>query len=166
MKKLAVSLMLALFFALPLLAQKTEKVDEEQTVKRAEVPQNILTAFEKSYPNAKIKGYSKETDEGKVVYEIESKEGKIARDVTYAADGNLVSVEESMLFRQLPKPVQAAMKKEFPKSKTVKCEKILKGSVTQYELVIRSGKKQQEVVFDADGKVLETEQAGEEDDKE
>lgn len=166
MKNLSLSFLLTLLIAVPVMAQKSGKGDEEQAIKKGEVPHPILAAFEKSYPKAKVKGYSKEMDKGKAVYEIESTEGKMLRDVTYDEGANLVSVEESLPFAKLPQAVKAAVKKEFPKSKAIRCEKIQKGATTEFEVVMKSGKKQQEIVFDGDGKVVETEQVGEKEEKE
>ena len=160
MKHQVILATLLLAFALPTFAQK--EMSHEQAVKKGQVPKVILAAFEKAYPKAKVKGYSKETDAGKVVYEIESKEGTVARDVSYDSEGNLLSVEETLPFSNLPKAVQDASKKEFPKSKIAKCEKVVKGTTTQYELVFRSGKNVHEVVFDPDGKVMEKEEGKEE----
>ena len=67
----------------------------EQQIGRKGVPAAVLAAFEKAYPNAKIKGYSKETDNGQLVYEVECVEGAVTRDVTFTADGTLVAIEES-----------------------------------------------------------------------
>ena len=71
---------------------------QETSIKKEAVPSSVLEAFRKSYPSATIRGYSKESKEGKTEYEIESVEGKIHRDVTFASDGSLVSVEESIRF--------------------------------------------------------------------
>ena len=162
MKKIAVSLLLVSLLAIPSMAQKSEKGDEEQTIKRKDVPKAILAAFVKSYPKAKVKGYSKETEEGKTVYEIESKEGTAARDVLYAADGTVISIEESLSYSELPDAVRNTITKEYPKAKASKCEKIIKGSITEFEVLLKSGKENVEVVIDSAGNVAEKEQKQEE----
>lgn len=123
----------------------------EQQISRKGVPAAVLTAFEKSYPNATIKGYSKETDNGQVVYEIESVEGGTTRDVTYTADGTLVSVEETLDTSALPPGVKAALDTRFPGGKIRKAEKITKGAVVAYEFKIKHNGRTTEVAFDADG---------------
>lgn len=50
----------------------------------------IEAAFKKAYPNATVKAVSKEKEDGKVQYEVESMDGTQARDVIYLADGTLV----------------------------------------------------------------------------
>lgn len=137
-------------------AQKKEKEKDEegteQSITRKEMPAAVLAAFAKSYPKAKIIGYSKEVDEGKTVYEIESTEGATHRDVTYAADGTLVSVEESMDLSAMPAAVQQAVNKKFPGGKITKSEKVTKGTAVAFEFEIEFKGKTVEVVFDATGK--------------
>jgi len=131
---------------------------QEQSLKKKDVPKAIMGAFEKSYPKATIKGFSKETGKDKVVYEIESTEGDLHRDVSYAVDGSVVSVEESMSFKDLPEPVRSAFAQKYPKAKVISCEKVSEGSATQFELLLRAGKKKYEVVFNADGSIAEKEE--------
>ncbi len=114
----------------------------------------MLAAFENAYPNAKIKGYSKEMDNGRLVYEIESVEGSAARDVTYTADAALVSVEETMDTSELPPGVRAALDKKFPGGKIRKAEKVTKGAVVAYEFKIKHNGRTTEVAFDAEGNEL------------
>lgn len=154
MKTIPLSLLFTLLLVLPTVAQKTQESDEEQSIKRKDVPSNILASFEKSYPKAKIKGYSKETKDNTTVYEIESMAGETHRDVTYAEDGTLVSVEESISASSLPEAVSASLKKEYPKGKIEFCEKIMKGKNLTYEVLLTSGKQKWEVVFDAEGKIV------------
>lgn len=130
---------------------------EEQSLKRSDVPKLVLAAFGKTYPKAKIKGYSKEETEGKTVFEVESTEEKLHRDVTYLADGSLVSVEETLPFKDLPMSVQEAIKKSYPKHKVESCEKVVKGSVTEYEAQLKLGKEEVEVVYDSAGKEVKKE---------
>lgn len=131
--------------ATPFLAQ-------EQQVRRKGVPEPVLTAFEKAYPNATVKGYSKEKDDaGQVVYEVECEEGKVKRDVTYLADGTLVSIEETVEASEWPLAVRAAVDSKFPGGKVLKAEKIIKGDTVAYEFQVRHNGRKTEVVFDSEG---------------
>jgi hypothetical protein len=55
-------------------------------------------SIQNSYPKATIKGYSKETDNEKVVYEVESIERKKHRNISYTSDGRVVTIEESIAY--------------------------------------------------------------------
>ena len=130
---------------------------QEQTLKKKDVPKAILEEFQKSYPKATVKGYAKETDAGKVVYEIESVEGATHRDISYSADGTVMAVEESMAYADLPEAVRTNVKKDHAKATISTCEKITEGEATHYELIVKVGKKKQELVYNADGTVVKKE---------
>jgi len=146
---------LAFLLTMPLLATSVHA--QEQSIKRKDVPKTILAAFEKTYPKAKIKGYAKEVEEGKTVYEVESVEGTVHRDITYVADGSIVSIEESLPVNKLPDVIRSAAEKQYPKSKISSCEKVTKGTIMQYELVVTTGKQKHELVLNPDGTVAKTE---------
>ncbi len=140
-----------------LLAASPSFARQEHKLKKKDVPKAVLESFEKSYPGAKAKEFSTESENGKTTYEIESVDGKVSRDVSYDAAGNVVSVEETISPASLPDPVSAALKKDYPKCKVLKCEKVSEGSALSYELLVQVGKKKTEVVYSPEGKVLETE---------
>jgi hypothetical protein len=116
-----------------------------------------LDAFRKSYPKATVKGYSKETDDVKVVYEVESIEGKKHRDISYTFDGSVITIEESLAYTDIPALIRDVITKDYPKAKVFTCEKVMEGSITQFELLIQMGKKKQELVFNTDGSLVEKE---------
>ncbi|MGH8248992.1 MAG: PepSY-like domain-containing protein, partial [Gammaproteobacteria bacterium] len=125
---------------------------QEQQVRRKGVPEPVLAAFEKAYPNATVKGYSKEKDDaGQIIYEVECEEGKVKRDVTYRADGTLVSIEETVEPDEWPSAIRAAVDSKFPGGKVLKAEKIIKGDTVTYEFQIRHNGRKTEVVFDPAG---------------
>jgi hypothetical protein len=126
----------------------------EQKIKAKNLPAAVTAAFQKAYPNAKIKGTSKEVENGKTMYEVESVDGKTNRDLLYNEDGTCEEIEETLPVKALPSEVADAMKKNFPKGKVLKSEKLTKGETIQYEMVIKSGKEQHEVVFDTKGAIV------------
>lgn len=130
---------------------------QEQSLKKKDVPKAILDQFQKSYPKATAKGYAKETEAGKVAYEIESVEGTTHRDISYSADGTVMAVEESMAYADVPEAIHTAVKKDYPKMTVARCEKIVEGAATHYELIVKSGRKKQELVYNADGALVEKE---------
>jgi len=130
---------------------------QEATLTKKQVPKAVLDAFTKAYPKATMKGFSRETEKGKTSFEVESVEGTVHRDVSYTADGSLLSIEESIAYTDLPEAVRAALAKEAPEGTASACEKITKGDVTEYEIVVRSGKKKEELLFSARGALLERE---------
>ena len=134
-----------------------EKEADEKKITRKEVPAAVLTAFEKAFPKAKVVGYTQEMEEGKVAYEIESREGNMTRDVLYYADGTVIVVEETMSPADLPKPVQAAILKISPAGKIEIAEILKRGSTVQYEVLMKDGSKEFELIFDPAGNLVKRE---------
>jgi hypothetical protein len=145
---------LAFVVALLICAKVVASAQGDQKIKAKDLPAAVTAAFQKAYPNAKIKGTSKEVENGKTMYEVESVDGKINRDLLYNADGTCAEIEETIPGKALPSDVANALNKSFPKGKVMKSEKLTKGETIRYELLIQSGKEKHEVVFDGTGIVV------------
>jgi hypothetical protein len=132
---------------------------QEKKITKKDVPAAVLTAFEKAYPKAVIRGYAKETEGGKTYFEIESKNGGSSLDVLYLPDGTLTEVEEGLTASDLPDPVKAAINGKYPKARTTKVEKTTRGSEVTYEVKISSGTTRANVTIDPAGKILKDKKA-------
>ena len=144
---ISVCLSLILGLALALSAQ-------EKKITKKDVPAAVVSAFEKAYPKAKVKGYSTETENGKKYFEVESTIGKMTLDVSYLADGTAAEIEEGVTAGSLPDAVKATVKANFPKGTIAKAEKKTVGTVVTYEMNITTGKKSVGVEIDPTGKIL------------
>jgi hypothetical protein len=113
-------------------------VAQEKKITAKDVPAAVITAFKNSYPNATMRGYAREKEEGKVFYEIESREGVMSRDVLYNADGTVAEIEESMAATDLPADAQQAIKQKYPKAVIRLAEKTM--AATKSLTKSRSGK--------------------------
>src|SRR5438034_10294795 len=80
-------------------------VAQEKKVAEKDVPKAVLAAFKSTYPNATIRGYSREKENGKVYYEIECMEGETGRDILYNPDGAVAEIEETIAPSDLPPAV-------------------------------------------------------------
>ncbi len=127
---------------------------QEKKLSPKQLPAAVAAAFHKTYPAAKIKGASSEVENGKSLYEVESIDGKLYRDLLYTEDGICVEIEETIPAKSVPEEVMASFKKELPKGKIQKAEKVTKGETIQYEIAAVSGKERHEVVIDSAGKVV------------
>jgi hypothetical protein len=127
----------------------------EQAISCKSVPAAASDAFKAAYPQAVVKGCSKESDNGKIAYEFSSNEGKTHRDVVYSEDGKLMVAEERIPFETAPDAVKAAVKKKHPKGKVTLAEKLTGDGVVKYEFRVKSGGKTVEAVFDEQGNEVE-----------
>jgi hypothetical protein len=126
----------------------------EKKISRAEVPAPVMSAFQSMYPKAKITGTAQETEDSTTYFEIESKDGKVKRDLLYKVDGTVKEIEESVSKANLPAPIKDAVAKEYPKGKIKQCEKTTRDGVIAFELIVKNGKDKLEVVLDDSGKIL------------
>jgi Putative beta-lactamase-inhibitor-like, PepSY-like len=129
----------------------------EKRISVKDLPTAVRSAFEKAYPKAEIKGAAEEPENGVTYYEIESIDGKTHRDLLYTKDGEVHEIEEAMDTASLPEAVSAALEKAYPKCKVRRAEKTTRGSVTDIEVMIQTGKKRHELVFNTNGTVQKDE---------
>jgi hypothetical protein len=164
-KTLWIATMIVMIFSGILAVQAQEK---KKKFSKKDVPAAVLSAFEKTYPKAKITGADKENEKGTTYYEIESTDGTMKRDLLYTADGKVYEIEETITAAALPGEIKTALDKEYAKAKIVKAEKVMRGSTVEYELLIKNGKITKEITFDSTGKILkgDNSKGGKEDDDE
>lgn len=135
-----------------------DEADEgEKEISKKDVPAPVLAAFAKAYPKATVKGFAKELKNGNPVYEVESMEGPTHRDVSFAPDGKVLTVEESMDMKDVPEAVRQALEKKFPMAKVELAEKVMEGTSVAYEFHVTTAQgKEAEVKFDANGKEVKS----------
>ncbi len=120
----------------------------------AKLPPAVAAAFRKAYPAATVKNVSKETENGRTQYEVESVDNGRERDLNYLADGTVVDMEEAIEASEVPAAVSAAISARYPNAKISRREKltITKGQVVQYQFgVTGAGAKVTELVLTPDG---------------
>ena len=126
---------------------------QEKKITAKQVPAAVIAAFKSSYPNATIRGYAEEKEDGKTFYEVESLEGTMHRDVLYNPDGTVAEVEESIAASDLPADAQQAIKQKYPRAVITLAEKTTVGDTIGYEVSLRNGRKRIAMEFDSIGKV-------------
>jgi len=119
----------------------------------AQLPAPILAAFKQAYPKATIKNASKETEGGKTVWEVESIDGGLARDLIYNPDGTVIDIEEEVAMAAVPPVVAAAVKAKYPKATITKAEKRTAGKTVTYEFTLKDAK-DASIELTPDGKIV------------
>lgn len=130
-------------------------------ISKKQVPQPVLDAFQKAYPNAKDLEYEEEQRDGKTYYEIEYWENKKQYDALYTPDGVLIEKEEEIALSEVPEAVVQAVKKEYPSGKLKKkAEKVMdaQGNLAGYEIEVKERGKEWDVYTDVNGKILRKEE--------
>lgn len=125
--------------------QSTEPA--ERTLAAARVPQAVREAFSRAYPSATVSKWATEADNGRTVYEAESREGATHRDVLIGADGAIIEVETQVALAQLPAQVRSAATAN--RAHVERAEIVVMGRDTTYEFKIRG--RQDELKLRGDG---------------
>jgi uncharacterized membrane protein YkoI len=147
------------FFGLP-----TAAPAQEAQIKLDEVPKAVMDSAKAKFPGAKMREASKETEDGKTVFELSMTLEDRKMDVTFEEDGTLVVVETEVSEKDLPAAVTGAILDKYPGAKIKLAESVKKGpdvkkDVDYYELHLTTAdKKSAEVEVDARGKILKTEE--------
>ena len=128
-------------------------VAQEAKISQKDVPPAVIAAFKSAYPNATIRGYAREKENGKVFYEIESKENNMTRDVLYNPDGTVAEIEEGIAPSDLPAAAQQAIHSQYPNAVVTIAEKVTRGDKVSYEVSakqVTKGKVTKRISFEFD----------------
>ena len=124
----------------------------EKKIGPQDLPPAVQKAVSGETKGAEIKGYNRETEKGKIFYEVETVLNGKGRDLLFDASGALVEVEEEIAFDNIPSAAKAAIEKRAANGKVNKVESVTKGQSVSYEAEITSkAGKRSEVAVKADG---------------
>ena len=141
------------FVVVAALAATVVGAGAQQRSRSGAPPPAVAEAIAKAYPNAAIDRWVAEVRDGQPVIEIESHEGKQTRDLLYTQKGQLIEYEEAVTIAELPAAVRQAVSKAYPRATLQKAERVVRGDVTEYEVLIK-GATVKEVVLSAGGAIL------------
>ena len=111
-----------------------------QKVQLKDLPPAVKATVEAETKNATLKGLSKEKENGKVVYELESLVNGRTRDLMIDSAGKVYVVEEQLDVEKAPAPVKTALE---AKGKILRLESVMENGKTHYEgqIQTKAGKK-------------------------
>lgn len=139
---------------------------DEKKIEISELPKAVVKAAKKAFPEAKIVGAAKETEDGETIYEVMMKLDGKSIDLAIDDEGEIEEIEKEIEVEDLPRAVIKAARRQFPDGKIAKVEEVSdEDDKVVYELAIETkGGKTAEVVFSPNGKILDDEDE-EDDDK-
>ena len=150
---------------LSLLGALTPAQADEKKIEVSELPKVVVKAAMKAFPEAKIVGAAKETEDGETIFEVMMKLDGKSIDLAIDDEGEIEEIEKEIEVEDLPRAVIKAARKRFPEGKIAKVEEVSdEDDKVVYELAIEiKGGKTVEVIMSPNGKILEDEH--EEDDE-
>jgi uncharacterized membrane protein YkoI len=126
----------------------------EKKIAMKDLPAAVQQAVKEQSKGATLKGLATEVENGKTVYEAEFKVNGHSKDISFDAQGQVVSVEEETPIQQIPAPAREAIQKAAAKGKVVMVETVTEGGKTFYEAQVKTGAKKSEVKVDATGQAI------------
>ena len=127
----------------------------ERKIAKSDLPPAVQKTAEQQSVGATVTGYSKDTEDGKLEYEVQMASNGHSKDVTIAPDGKLIEIEEQIMMGNLPANVKAALQSKAGKGKITKIESLTKhGAIVAYEAQVLTAGKRSEVQVGPNGENL------------
>jgi hypothetical protein len=130
---------------------------KEEEIRLDKVPPAVLAAVKKRFPEAKLQGAAKQTEDDHLFFEILIKHKGHEIYVVCSPEGKIVEIDREISVKDLPKAVSEALKKTYPKANLLSIEEVTEDDEITYAVILKHNKKTLHVVFDPKGKVVEDE---------
>lgn len=161
-----IAILSGVFATAAVYAQPQEPEDEadegqetEEVIERSELPPAVEKTVTAQAAGATVKGFAREVENGQTYYEAELVVDGHIRDVLMDADGNVVEVEEQVMFDKLPERVQIALKARAGAGTIAVVESLTKrGKLVAYEAHVVTAGKRSEVQVGPNGEPLDHEE--------
>ncbi len=138
---------------------------DEEDIALDKLPKVVKEAVQKRFPKAELESASKETEDGKTLFEVSLKDGGAAVDVMVTPEGVIELIERTIAADKLPEAVSKVLADEYKGAKFERVEELIevkagKETLASYEIILvnKDGKKL-EVKLAQVWKVIEVEDA-------
>ncbi len=125
----------------------------DKKIQAKDLPPAVQKAVQEETKGATIKGYGKEVENGKTMYEVETTVNGHSRDLLFDATGKLVEAEEAIALDAVPSAVKTALE---ARGRVLTVETVTKGKTVIYEAQVEKNGKKSEVAVDAAGKPVKS----------
>jgi uncharacterized membrane protein YkoI len=130
---------------------------EAASLSAADLPPAVGAAFEKEFPGATIGRIEKEEQKGGVVYDLEGQLDGKGVEMDVAADGTVLSREESVPYESVPEAVRGAAEKYFGGAGDYSASREVEQGKVFYEVEGKKAGRTVGLKFSEDGRLLEEE---------
>jgi uncharacterized membrane protein YkoI len=131
----------------------TTIVAAEKKIQARDLPAAVQNAIPDATRGATIKGYAREVEGGKTMYEVETMVDGHSRDLLFDANGTLVETEEAIGLDAVPAAVRTALES---RGRVLTVEQVTRGKTVTYEATVEKNGKKSEVAVGADSKPLKS----------
>ena len=136
------------------------QIEEEKSAREvmlSEVPEAARTTIGRLTADGQITKLEKEQADGKVVYDVEAKMKDKEVEYDVAADGTILSSEETVPYTSLPAEVRIAVRRYFDTDEGLKTSKEIENGKTFYEAEGKKDGSMVELKLSETGEILEEE---------
>jgi hypothetical protein len=129
-----------------------------EKIKLDDAPQAVRGAIESQFPGATVSTTEKETEAGKVDYEINLEHKGRKYEMHIHEDGTIVAIEKEIRLKDVPDVVLKAVKDKYPDAvlldgMEVNKIKDNKETLDHYLIAVKIGEKKKEIPVSLDGKI-------------
>jgi hypothetical protein len=149
--------------AVTLLVLTAATGDDAKKVPLDKIPKAIKDAINGRFPDAEITGVEKETEDGKVMFDVELKHKGVKYEMDIQEDGTIIEIEKEIPLKDVPEVITKAVLAKYPKATIKEVMEMYKvkgkeETLTSYEATIETAdKKKMEVIVSLDGKSVKKE---------
>jgi hypothetical protein len=142
---------------LTMAAAADDKAKKIEKIKLEDAPQAVRDAIEGRFPGAKVSTTERETENGKVVYEVELTHKDCKYEMHIQGDGTIEAIEKEIKLTDVPEAVLKAVKAKYPDATIqgameVNKVKDKKETPDHYLITIKIGDQKKEITVPLDGK--------------
>lgn len=123
-----------------------------QDISRSQVPSVILNKFQQEFPKAVDIDWQIQGELYKVDFEIGPK--RIDHDIWYTREGKVSKHKKEISKQNLPAPVMAKIKSDFPGFRISDTKQITEGNKVIYSLELNKLMQEWKMTFDPEGNIL------------
>jgi DNA-binding beta-propeller fold protein YncE len=129
-----------------------------EKIKLEDSPQAVRDAIEGRFPGATVSTTEKETEDGKVDYEVNLEHGGRTYEMHILADGTVAAIEKEIELKDVPAAILKAVKDKYPDASflngmEVNRVKDKKETLDHYLVAVKIGDKKKEIPVSLDGKL-------------
>ncbi len=137
---------------LSILAITSTSIAADKKIKRSDLPPAVEKTVAEQAKGADIRGFSKEVENGRQLYEAELVVDGHHKDISMDAGGKIIAIEEEVSIDSLPSKVKEALNALAGKGTITAVESITRdGKLVAYEAVVKNGIKRSEIQVGPEG---------------
>lgn len=130
-------------------------LSQERRLTASDLPAAVRQTADRESRGGTVRGYSSETEQGRLQYEVELVFNGRSRDITIGPDGTILEVEQQVDLDSLPQAVRNALTKKAGAGRITRVESLTKhGTLVAYEAAILTAGRRSEAQVGPDGEPL------------